>query len=143
MGLGKFGDNRFVLAFQSLHGNTLWVSTNVSISHPVHPSTVHFPIAFLTGANVMNLVYGVATYFPALSPFEVDTPNTGMLSIAGYFLNVIGLITAVPALLTGFAELYAMVQSRGLFVTDQNTGEQRLEPVVKRTLIHVRILQLS
>lgn len=99
---------------------------------------VHFPIAFLTGANVVNLLYGVTIYFSTLSPFMNSGPTTGVLSISSYFLNVLGLITSVPALFTGFAELYAMIQSRGLFVTDQDTGEQKLEPVVKRTLIHVR-----
>lgn len=106
-------------------------------SHPIHPSTVHFPIAFLGGANVINLIYGVAIYVPAFSPFKVSNSNIGMLAIFGYFLNVIGLVTSVPALLSGFAELYAMIQGRGLFVMDKNTGEQKLEPVVKTTLIHV------
>lgn len=117
VGLGKFGDN----------------------SHPIHPSTVHFPIAFLTGANVVNLIYGVAIYVPALVPFEANTSNTGMLAIFGYFLNIIGLVTSVPALFTGLAELYAMIQGRGLYVKDETTGEQRLEPVVKSTLTHAAI----
>jgi hypothetical protein len=101
---------------------------------------VHFPIAFLGLANALNVLYGVAIYLPFLSPFAVDKQNLGALTVLGYFLNVFGAITSIPALLTGFAELYAMVNARGLYVTDQKTGSKTLEPVVKTTLTHVSFL---
>jgi len=121
VGLGKFGSN----------------------SHPIHPATVHFPIAFLTLANVLNVLYGLAVYLPFLSPFAVDKENIAAFTILGYFLNLIGIITSVPAILTGFAELYAMVNSRGLYVTDQKTGAKTLEPIVKITLMHAGLNDLS
>jgi hypothetical protein len=80
---------------------------------------VHFPITFLTLANALNLLYGTAIYLPFLFPFTVDKENTGTITIMGYFLNVIGIICSIPAILTGFAELDAMVNTRGLFVTNQ------------------------
>lgn len=101
---------------------------------------MHFPIAFLGLANALNVLYGVAIYLPFLSPFAVDKQNLGAITILGYFLNVFGTITSIPALLTGFAELYAMVNARGLYVTDQKTGSKTLEPVVKTTLTHVSLL---
>jgi len=107
-----------------------------SNSHPIHPATVHFPIAFLTLANVLNLLYGTAIYLPFLFPFTVDKENVGSLTIIGYFLNIIGILSSIPAILTGVAELYAMVNARGLFVTDQKTGSKALEPIVKITLMH-------
>jgi len=107
-----------------------------SNSHPVHPATVHFPIAFLTVANALNLLYGTAIYLPFLFPLAVDKQNTGALTIIGYFLNLIGIVASVPAILTGFAELYAMIGARGLYVADQETGDKKLEPVVKIALTH-------
>lgn len=142
LGLGKFGSNRYFLLpssppslpFSPLSSSHPLISPP---SHPIHPSTVHFPIAFFTTANSLNLLYGLAIYFPSLSPITPDKFNTGALTILGYFANVAGLVTSIPALLTGNAELYAMVQSRGLWVTDQETETRSLEPVVKVTLLHV------
>lgn len=108
-------------------------------SHPIHPSTVHFPIAFLTGSNILNLLYGACLYTPALVPFAVDKENTGTIAILGYFLNLTGIVTSIPAVLTGFAELYAMIQGRGLMVYDKKLDCKVIEPVVKTTLTHVCI----
>jgi len=113
VGLGKFGSN----------------------SHPIHPATVHFPIAFLTLANVLNLVYGSVLYLPA-NPFFYRTSDTlSALSILGYAVNVLGIITSIPAVLTGGAELYAMIQGNGLYQTDEK-GQKVLVPKVKIALIH-------
>lgn len=117
VGLGKLGSN----------------------SHPVHPSTVHFPIAFLTGANILNLLYGAAIYTPALVPFAIDKENLGTIALVGYAINLVGIVTSIPAVATGSAELYAMIQGRGLFVKDEKTGKQVLEPVVKTTLTHASL----
>jgi len=121
VGLGKFGSN----------------------SHPIHPSTVHFPIAFLSASNILNLLYGAAVYTPALVPFAVDKENVGTITLVGYAINLVGIVTSIPAVATGFAELYAMIQGRGLFVKDEKTGQQILEPVVKTTLTHATLNDVS
>jgi hypothetical protein len=92
---------------------------------------VHFPLAFLTLANVLNLLYGIVLYFPS-NPFST-------LSILGYASNVLGIITSIPAVLTGGAELYAMIQSNGLYQTSEK-GEKVLVPKVKIALMHVSVL---
>lgn len=115
--LGKFGSN----------------------SHPVHPATIHFPIAFLTLAHVLNLVYGSILYLPTDFPLTRDAQNLGSLSILGYFSNLLGIITSIPALVTGFAELYAMVSAQGLYQVDEKTGEKSLIPKVKTTLMHASL----
>jgi hypothetical protein len=66
---------------------------------------VHFPITFLTLANALNLLYGTAIYLPFLFPFTVGKENTDTITIMGYFLNVIGIICSIPAILTGFADV--------------------------------------
>ncbi|KAE9374036.1 hypothetical protein N431DRAFT_404522 [Stipitochalara longipes BDJ] len=119
VGLGQFGSN----------------------SHPIHPATVHFPLAFLTLANVLNLLYGTVLYFPNNPLFSQDQQNLGSLSILGYAANLLGIITSIPAVLTGGAELYAMVQSNGLYQTNEK-GEKQLVPKVKITVMHAGLNDL-
>jgi uncharacterized membrane protein len=108
-------------------------------SHPVHPATVHIPLAFLTVANILNLVYGISLFLPSLSPLRNDKENVATLAILGYFTNVVGIIGSIPAIITGFAELYAMISTRGLYVQDEASGKNILDPIVKITLTHVSI----
>jgi uncharacterized membrane protein len=106
-------------------------------SHPVHPATVHIPIAFLTAANILNLVYGITLFLPSFSPLRNDKENVATLAILGYFTNVVGIIGSIPAIITGFAELYAMISARGLYIQDEASGMKILDPIVKITLTHV------
>jgi len=119
VGLGKFGDN----------------------SHPVHPATVHFPIAFLTLANALNMVYGSVLYLPSNPFFTRDRQNLSTLSILGYASNLLGILTSIPAVLTGGAELYAMIQGNGLYQTDKD-GQKTLIPKVKIALTHAGLNDL-
>jgi len=111
--LGKFGNN----------------------SHPVHPATVHFPLAFLTLANTLNLLYGSTLYLPSNPFFTRDKENLATLTILGYASNVLGMVASIPAIVTGSAELFAMIQSNGLYQTDE-AGQKKLVPKVKMTLMH-------
>lgn len=52
-----------------------------------------------------------------------------MLSLFSYFCTLAALITSVPALVTGGAEAYAIIASRGL-------DFKNLDPTVRTTLIH-------
>lgn len=138
VGLGKFGENRFVLPISSKSNHLLQIFSNAdpSYSHPIHPATVHFPLAFLTLANVLNLVYGSVLYLPSNPFFTRDDHNLSSLSILGYATNLLGIVTSIPAILTGGAELYAMIQANGLYQTGEN-GEKKLVPKVKIALNHV------
>jgi len=120
IGLGKFGKN----------------------SHPVHPATVHFPLAFLGLANILNLFYGATLYLPTTLPFIADKENIATLAILGYLSNVLGIVTSIPAVLTGFAELYAMVQANGLYAKGENGSVKEpktLVPKVKTALTHASL----
>ncbi|RDW89207.1 hypothetical protein BP6252_01239 [Coleophoma cylindrospora] len=118
IGLGKVGDN----------------------SHPIHPATIHFPIAFLTLANGARLVYGSALNFNI--PFSADSRNLFTIASISYASNILGLVTVIPALLTGFAEAYAMISANGLYMTTSN-GEKQMIPKVKTTLLHAGINDLA
>jgi hypothetical protein len=116
----------------------LQISSNAdpAYSHPIHPATVHFPLAFLTLTNVLNLVYGSVLYLPSNPFFTRDDHNLSSLSILGYATNLLGIVTSIPAIVTGGAELYAMIQANGLYQTCEN-GEKKLVPKVKIALNHV------
>jgi hypothetical protein len=77
-------------------------------------------------------------YLPSNPFFTRDEQNLGALSILGYAANLLGIVTSIPAILTGAAELYAMIQGNGLYQTDEK-GQKKLVPKVKIALMHVRI----
>lgn len=78
-------------------------------------------------------------YLPSNPFFTRDEQNLGALSILGYAINLLGIVTSIPAILTGAAELYAMIQGNGLYQTDEK-GQKKLVPKVKIALMHVSVL---
>lgn len=109
-------------------------------SHPVHPATVHLPIAFILTSSVLDMVSAVGLRSPALLyPLMKLTTSSAFpnrldeiallnyLSLFSYASTVAAIFTSLPALATGVAELYAMIKAKGL---DLNN------PIVKTTLIH-------
>jgi uncharacterized membrane protein len=106
---------------------------NLSInSHPVHPATVHFPIAFLSLAAGLDILYGVTTQFKV--PYLIQTfgSNLGDISKASYGLYALGLITAIPAVLSGAQQLLLMTSKGGWTEEDGKT----IRPKVLVTLTH-------
>ena len=77
-------------------------------------------------------------YFPDNPFLSHDQQNLGTLSILGYAANVLGIITSIPAVVTGGAEFYAMVQGNGFYETKEN-GQKQLIPKVKTAFIHVSV----
>jgi len=78
-------------------------------------------------------------YFPANSFLSHDQHNLASLSLLGYASNLLGIITSIPAVVTGGAEFYAMAQSNG-FYENSEKGEKQLIPKVKIALMHVSSL---
>jgi len=79
---------------------------------PIHPATVHFPIAFLAlswGIDILN-------HFSPNLPRSI-TSNLAVstdLSRASYYLLSIGLISAIPSLVTGGREAIMQIQKQGI-----------------------------
>ncbi|KAF2092412.1 hypothetical protein NA57DRAFT_50342, partial [Rhizodiscina lignyota] len=82
-------------------------------SHPLHPATVHFPITllFLSYALDITQQFPFLTTFPIVGPFlrDINPPKTS------YYLLSVGLLSAIPATLTGGMELFYMMQRQDLF----------------------------
>lgn len=92
-----------------LHVNKSLTSTN---SKPVHPATIHFPIAFLSLAWGIDIL----TYLSPQLPRSI-TSNLAVstdLTRASYYLLSMGLITAVPALASGIQQMVLYTNKSGL-----------------------------
>lgn len=72
-----------------------------------HPSTVHFPIAFLTTAFGLDTIqlFGLGDKLPSFMP-----PALALNGLAHY-AGAAGILSALPAIATGLGELYDMVRS--------------------------------
>ncbi|RYP63371.1 hypothetical protein DL769_006986 [Monosporascus sp. CRB-8-3] len=77
-------------------------------SHPTHPATVHFPLAFLTAAYSCDSIYGVAVRYGYLSKYLAD------ISRFGYISHVLGVITSLPSMTSGAAEFWELYKTGGL-----------------------------
>ncbi|WVR04899.1 hypothetical protein IAU60_001911 [Kwoniella sp. DSM 27419] len=68
--------------------------SEVAAGHPIHPATVHWPIASLYPATVL--------------------PNRATLSVLGFYAAGAGVVSAVPAIVTGIGEAYELIRSEYL-----------------------------
>jgi len=109
---------------------------------------VHLPIAFLLTSSVLDITSAIGLHTPTLlyplvrlTTFTSSTTTNldtiallNYLALFSYASTVAGLITAVPAILTGATELYAMVKAKGLDLKN---------PVVRTTLTHAGLNDLA
>merc|ERR1711900_75817 len=113
-------------------------------SHPIHPATVHLPIAFLVAASgldiltfigvssssLLNVMVNVSSIFsPTASPVAI----VYHLCLFSYVSTVAGVLTSFPAITSGLFEAYPMVSAKGLDLSN---------PVIKTTLIHAGLNDL-
>ncbi|KAH8588502.1 hypothetical protein B0O99DRAFT_746759 [Bisporella sp. PMI_857] len=97
-----------------------------------------YPLAFFTIADILNPLCGIALVAPARSPLTPEKENTSAIIILGYFTDVIGILGSTPALTTGFAELYAMINARRLYINNDEE-KKTLDLTLKTTIIHAGI----
>ncbi|WWD09700.1 hypothetical protein V865_007828 [Kwoniella europaea PYCC6329] len=79
---------------------------DLSAGHPIHPATVHWPIAFLTAS------FGISTLdlLPlSLYPTSVLPPRA-TLSTLGFYAAGAGVVSALPAIITGAGEAYELIR---------------------------------
>lgn len=115
-------------------------STNLRFSHPLHPSSVHFPIAFLLAGSGLTLagftalrVPGLAAPFTKLLSMTRHEVATSMCKV-GHISNVAGLVSSFVALNSGIWEGYNIYRNRGLNLSD---------PVVTTTIYHAALNDIA
>ncbi|KAF2403779.1 hypothetical protein EJ06DRAFT_579719 [Trichodelitschia bisporula] len=115
-----------------------------SNSHPAHPATVHYPLAFFTASYGLDIVYGLATH-PATKSLTNSVVNFAphLLDAAkfSHYANVLGLLTAFPAIATGGAELLAMIRGQDLAnkfkkSDDKTKTAAKMHPKMKMAFAH-------
>ncbi|CAK4031309.1 Hypothetical predicted protein [Lecanosticta acicola] len=102
------------------------------MAKPVHPATVHFPIAFIflsAALDILNTLRN-ASLLPASVTTQLLAPND--LTRASYYLLALGLLTSIPAVVTGGGEAMKMIQKQGMYESDNKT----IKPKVKATIAH-------
>jgi uncharacterized membrane protein len=119
--------------------------SNLCLSHPVHPSTVHLPLSFLLAASGLDILAHLIQNLPSLAHPIVSLfadANTAAspgavlyyTSLFSYASTIAGILTAIPAVSSGAIEAYAMISSKGLDLND---------PVIKTTVIHAVMNELA
>ncbi|WRT64421.1 uncharacterized protein IL334_001353 [Kwoniella shivajii] len=81
-------------------------NSELAMGHPIHPATVHWPIAFLTAAfSISSLDLVPSSLYPSSI---LPAPST--LSVLGFYAAGAGVLTAVPAIITGVGEAYELIR---------------------------------
>ena len=110
-------------------------------SHPIHPAIVHFPIALNTLAWSLDILYALTTTYlkPAFLTSRFSAPTT-LLDITrlSYFLLCAGLITTVPAIMSGNKQLVGMISKNGGPWEKDAAGKQKdtMVPRIKVAIGH-------
>lgn len=113
-------------------------------SHPLHPATVHFPIAFLTVSYALDVAYGLST-FPQTANYARQVydlaPHLGDIARFSFGTTTLGFATAIPAVVTGVVELYGMVKRQDVINKLQKSKDiadtsRRLHPKIKIGIAH-------
>ncbi|KAF2493391.1 hypothetical protein BU16DRAFT_528698 [Lophium mytilinum] len=98
------------------------------MGHPVHPATVHFPITFTILSGLLDIFYAAATnsttgplILSALKKADVNI-YLATIPILSYYTNILAIVTAVPSVITGIAQLMPLVQRDGVKTPKALTG---------------------
>ncbi|KAK3726010.1 hypothetical protein LTR37_000158 [Vermiconidia calcicola] len=106
---------------------------------PVHPAVVHFPLAFLILAFGLDIVHSLSPKLPQAFSSKL-APSTD-LTRASYFLLSAGLLTGVPALVTGGREAVMLIAKQGMWESDSK-GESVVRTKVKAMIAHAVVNDL-
>ncbi|KAL8277215.1 hypothetical protein RQP46_010388 [Phenoliferia psychrophenolica] len=121
-----------------------------SNSHPLHPSLIHLPLAFLLASLSLDTFHLAGPYLPlgitsALFSLTGSPHKVTRLNEWSYYLAGAGMLFSLPATTTGLAELYAMTRSRVMEVGWKKFGTgvmQGEEKKVVATLRHAGAMDL-
>ncbi|OAP60223.1 hypothetical protein AYL99_05225 [Fonsecaea erecta] len=114
---------------------------------PAHPGLVHFPIAFNILAWGLDILYALTTVYvkPDFLTSRFGSAST-LLDITrlSYFLLCAGLITTVPAIMSGNIQLVGMIKKNGGPWEKDAQGKQKstMVPRIKACITHAVINDL-
>ncbi|KAJ9629914.1 hypothetical protein H2203_002299 [Taxawa tesnikishii (nom. ined.)] len=102
---------------------------------PFRNSNRPFPLTFLSAAYTCDTVYGVALRYGFLGKYLAD------ISRFGYFSHVLGVLTALPSMTSGTAELWELYKTGGINRKDKEqtnpkTANEVIDSSVKIGVAH-------
>lgn len=105
---------------------------------------MHFPIAFNILSWGLDILYALTSIWvrPAFLTSRFGSPSTLLdISRLSYFLLCAGLITTVPAIMSGNIQLVGMIKKNGGPWEKDATGKQKntMVPRIKATITHAII----
>jgi len=111
---------------------------------PAHPGFVHFPIAFNTLAWGLDILYALTTTYGKPDFLTSRFGNaTTLLDITrlGYFMLCAGLITTIPAIMSGNKQLVGMISKNGGPWEKDTEGKQKntMVPRIKVAITHALV----
>ncbi|QIW98742.1 hypothetical protein AMS68_004260 [Peltaster fructicola] len=104
---------------------------------PAHPATVHFPIAFLSLAYGLDILHTVKPNLPGSVTSYI--PADFDLTRASYYLLSLGLLTAIPAVVTGGQQAVKLFARQGMYEADGKT----LKIKTKATIAHAVVNDIA
>jgi len=90
---------------------------------PIHPAAVHFPISFLALAFGLDVLHKLSARLPNV--ISTNLPATADVSRASYWLLSLGLITAVPAVISGAQQAIVQIRRGGMFEVQEYSTVMR------------------
>jgi uncharacterized membrane protein len=113
----------------------------------LHPYIVHFPLTFFLTTQALDILYGLTMYADTSSfnqsiydarPFLTD------IARMSHTLNILGLVTAIPATVAGGLQFVKLVQQQDVPGKLKDAGSadeklgvaKRLHPKVKTAFLH-------
>ncbi|CAJ2511142.1 Uu.00g067670.m01.CDS01 [Anthostomella pinea] len=113
----------------------------MSLNHPTHPATVHWPLAFLTAAYGLDTLHTMYSYVP--SAITSYFPASAEMPRIAYYALSAGLLTSIPSVVTGIANAAQMVQSQGMYEADGKTLKPKMKVIIAHALSNDVIIALS
>jgi uncharacterized membrane protein len=122
----------------------------MSYSKSFHPALVHFPVAFITTAQILDIVYGLTTN-PRTSAFmktrfDATAYTTDIVRLS-YLINMLGVLSAIPAIISGGLELAKLLNARSVpsklkKADDKAAVAKKVHPKVKFAFTHAIMMDI-
>lgn len=117
------------------------ILTLPSSGKPIHPATVHFPISFLALSYGLDALHALTPSLPA--NISSALPPSNDLTRASYYLLSLGLITTLPAVVSGGQQAVALFSRQGMYEADGKTLKQKSKAVIAHALVNDVVLALG
>ncbi|SMR41240.1 unnamed protein product [Zymoseptoria tritici ST99CH_1E4] len=100
---------------------------------PVHPATVHFPLAFLSLSFTLDILAHTQPSLPAiLSTSSLLSPTT--IHTTSHSLLALGLLASIPAVLSGVQQAILSISKQGLFEADGKTIKEKNKVLISHAI---------